>query len=260
MIGTIYILTNPSFKGLIKIGHTTRNVEERVNELNSATGVPTPFHIKLSKKVSNSQKTEAELHEYLHEWRINPRKEFFKEECFEKAADFLALLNEFGHYCLLSDRDFWIQAQDDLTQMEAEVEGLFKEDHDVEKKGNSTLLEEFQKKQDDEKRKKNKEEKIQEKTRNQEHIENQLFEKYLLSKPYPKIAKACWLPWLVSCTIIGSLLMGNFEKLTFVGAMIGFGSAFAYLPIIYGKRYEAYETRLRNKWNDENSKLYKKSA
>ncbi len=41
--GYIYILINPSMVGLVKIGKTTRDHKDRVNELSSATGVPTPF-------------------------------------------------------------------------------------------------------------------------------------------------------------------------------------------------------------------------
>jgi len=41
--GFIYILINNSMDGLVKIGKTKRDPTERINELSSATGVPTPF-------------------------------------------------------------------------------------------------------------------------------------------------------------------------------------------------------------------------
>ncbi|HAO78419.1 MAG TPA: hypothetical protein DCQ92_05465, partial [Verrucomicrobia subdivision 3 bacterium] len=41
----IYILENPSFDGVIKIGRTARDVAERVKELSSHTGVPTEFTV-----------------------------------------------------------------------------------------------------------------------------------------------------------------------------------------------------------------------
>jgi phage FluMu protein Com len=38
--GYIYILSNPRMKDLLKIGLSTRSVQERIAELSSATGVP----------------------------------------------------------------------------------------------------------------------------------------------------------------------------------------------------------------------------
>ena len=43
--GYVYILSNPWMPNLIKIGFTTRDIQERLAELNSATGVPEPFII-----------------------------------------------------------------------------------------------------------------------------------------------------------------------------------------------------------------------
>ena len=41
--GYIYILSNPTFKELYKVGKTSRDPYERAEELSSATGIPTPF-------------------------------------------------------------------------------------------------------------------------------------------------------------------------------------------------------------------------
>ncbi len=38
--GYIYIISNPSMPGLVKIGRTSRDPQTRLRELNSATGVP----------------------------------------------------------------------------------------------------------------------------------------------------------------------------------------------------------------------------
>ncbi len=40
----VYVLTNPTMPGLIKIGRTT-NLEQRVKSLSSDTGVPLPFEV-----------------------------------------------------------------------------------------------------------------------------------------------------------------------------------------------------------------------
>src|SRR5688572_6679317 len=41
--GYLYVLINPSLPGLVKIGKTNRDPEQRAAELSAATGVPTPF-------------------------------------------------------------------------------------------------------------------------------------------------------------------------------------------------------------------------
>lgn len=38
--GVVYALINPGMPGYVKIGKTKRDVEKRVNELSSSTGVP----------------------------------------------------------------------------------------------------------------------------------------------------------------------------------------------------------------------------
>lgn len=43
--GYVYILSNPSMPGLLKIGMTRFDPTRRVQELSSATGVPTQFQL-----------------------------------------------------------------------------------------------------------------------------------------------------------------------------------------------------------------------
>lgn len=42
-IGSVYILVNPAFKDLVKIGYAD-DVEKRLKILNSSSGLPDPFH------------------------------------------------------------------------------------------------------------------------------------------------------------------------------------------------------------------------
>jgi hypothetical protein len=76
IVSTFYILTNPVYPGLVKVGKTCRDVRERRDELYT-TGVPLPFDIYATFKTSKYN----ELEEYLHRkltGRINEHREFFK--------------------------------------------------------------------------------------------------------------------------------------------------------------------------------------
>jgi hypothetical protein len=74
--GYIYILSNPTMKGLLKIGLSTRSVQERIAELSSATGVPTPFELEAYFVSTDPEAHEREIHAALAEHRVKG-KEFF---------------------------------------------------------------------------------------------------------------------------------------------------------------------------------------
>jgi hypothetical protein len=71
----VYILSNPSFRGIYKVGYTTKAVEQRMGELYS-TGVPNKFRLEFCIEVSDGLKAEKHLHSKLHDYRHE--KEFFK--------------------------------------------------------------------------------------------------------------------------------------------------------------------------------------
>jgi hypothetical protein len=75
--GYLYILTNPSMPGLVKIGITTRTVDDRLSELNSATGVPDPFAVEAYFESSNPLVEESAVHTRLALSRVSG-KEFFR--------------------------------------------------------------------------------------------------------------------------------------------------------------------------------------
>jgi hypothetical protein len=76
--GYIYILTNPSMPGLLKIGKTTNSVGERAAELSSVTGIPTPFVVEYQWNTSDCDTAEARAHKRLAGWRCNQDREFFR--------------------------------------------------------------------------------------------------------------------------------------------------------------------------------------
>jgi ribosomal protein L37AE/L43A len=74
--GTIYVLSNPQMPGLFKIGFTARSIEERLSELNNATGVPASFVPECLVYSDRLEKDESEIHQALAQFRL-PNKEFF---------------------------------------------------------------------------------------------------------------------------------------------------------------------------------------
>ena len=76
--GIIYILTNPAFTNMIKIGMTSaEDVKLRMAQLYT-TGVPLPFECVYAAKVNNFEQVEKALHTAFGPDRINPKREFFE--------------------------------------------------------------------------------------------------------------------------------------------------------------------------------------
>lgn len=76
----VYVLVNGGIPGVCKIGMTTTSVNQRVKEINSATGVITPWYPVYSYKCVNSYYLEQEVHTYLENrgYRVNPNREGFE--------------------------------------------------------------------------------------------------------------------------------------------------------------------------------------
>ena len=77
--GYVYVMTNSSIEGQVKIGKTTRDPYERAKELSSATGVPTPFVVVFYKPFKDCHYAEKIIHQYLEKkgYRVNNNREFF---------------------------------------------------------------------------------------------------------------------------------------------------------------------------------------
>lgn len=75
--GWIYVLSTREFDGFLKIGMTTRTVEQRAQEINAATGVAVPFGVRRCWRVSDPAKAEKLVHATLAEFRLRADREFF---------------------------------------------------------------------------------------------------------------------------------------------------------------------------------------
>lgn len=74
--GYVYVLSNPAMPNLLKIGYTDREVDERVDELNS-TGVPVSFEVEAIFGSPNAYKDEQAIHSMLAQHRLANNREFF---------------------------------------------------------------------------------------------------------------------------------------------------------------------------------------
>ncbi|MDJ1478455.1 GIY-YIG nuclease family protein [Bacillus sp. LS15-K4] len=74
--GYLYILTNDSYPNLIKIGITSKKVEQRAKELYT-TGVPNPFSIAYQAFIDEKEVAERVIHNSLYKYRENRNREFF---------------------------------------------------------------------------------------------------------------------------------------------------------------------------------------
>lgn len=90
--GYVYVLINPSFPGMVKIGCTTRSTTERAAELSRVTGVPTPFIVAFEQAFDDCQSAEAYVHAVLSDkgHRTSANREFFSISATEAITAILA--------------------------------------------------------------------------------------------------------------------------------------------------------------------------
>jgi RNase P subunit RPR2 len=74
--GCIYVLSNPSMPGLLKIGMTEQDAFQRASELSSVTGVPEPYVVEAYFNCGELGRHEAAVHRLLSAKR-KPKREFF---------------------------------------------------------------------------------------------------------------------------------------------------------------------------------------
>jgi hypothetical protein len=73
----VYVLSNPTMPGYVKIGFTDKTPEERALQLSRSTGVILPFKVEWAFHCYNAEALEKEIHHHLQESRITGNREFF---------------------------------------------------------------------------------------------------------------------------------------------------------------------------------------
>jgi hypothetical protein len=81
--GWIYILSTRESPNLLKIGMTARSVEQRVKEINTATGIAIPFGVRQCWRVSDPSVAEKLVHDCLEQHRVRTDREFFRIDYFD---------------------------------------------------------------------------------------------------------------------------------------------------------------------------------
>lgn len=89
--GYVYVLSNPSMPGLLKIGRSINGGKKRASEIYQ-TGVPTPFYLEFEILVDDPAYIESAVHEKLSDRRVNGSREFFKADVTEAIE---AILSEY---------------------------------------------------------------------------------------------------------------------------------------------------------------------
>ncbi|MDQ2087962.1 GIY-YIG nuclease family protein [Herbivorax sp. ANBcel31] len=77
--GYVYVLINPTMPGISKVGKTTRDPQNRVEELSVATGVATPFVLVYKELFADCSFAETYIHQILEDrgYRVSENREFF---------------------------------------------------------------------------------------------------------------------------------------------------------------------------------------
>lgn len=119
--GTVYVLTNASLKGMVKIGFTTRSAAVRAKEL-STTSLPTPFEVAFeTDRIPDPRILERAVHNDLIASRIQNGREFFKVTPEEAIAAIKSLLETHNQDSnddpLPQSHTFTIEVPDGVTEL-----------------------------------------------------------------------------------------------------------------------------------------------
>ena len=115
-MGIVYVITNPEMSGLVKIGHTTQTIEQRLRDLDK-TGVPVPFECVAAWEFRDAPGVEKTLHQAFADRRVRRSREFFRVSPDQP----IAVLERFGARDVTPQSDVVDEknAADDRASLEA---------------------------------------------------------------------------------------------------------------------------------------------
>lgn len=91
----LYVASNPSFPGLVKIGWTRNNPLSRLKDLDT-TGVPEAFSLEYVACLKDAEELERKAHMRLDYCRVRQNREFFNISACDAASKIQAIAIEYG--------------------------------------------------------------------------------------------------------------------------------------------------------------------
>ncbi|MBY5635925.1 GIY-YIG nuclease family protein [Rhizobium leguminosarum] len=142
--GEVYVLSNPSMQGLLKVGYTTGTALKRASELSGVTGVPTGFKVEWALPViGDARAVEQRAHAHLVSYKAG--KEFFKVSLDDaKAAVVQSFAELYPERAMLMDQAFSRRAEAELSRradlaQQAERRAREKEEEEARKQFEQSL-------------------------------------------------------------------------------------------------------------------------
>lgn len=120
MKGWIYFASNPSLKGVLKIGYTERDPLKRLSEL-SNTSLPNNFELIYTALLEGAESVEQLLHKKLQNLRVNNGREFFSCTAVEAKNYFDELILEKKIVVLYEESNF-ISQEDEVSPFDITIE------------------------------------------------------------------------------------------------------------------------------------------
>lgn len=96
--GYVYVLTNSSTNGIVKIGKTQKSPDERARALSTASGVPAPFVVVYQAYFQDCYKAEQFVHSKLEKFRVSNNREFFQVAIHEAVDAIIEAKNNLGWF------------------------------------------------------------------------------------------------------------------------------------------------------------------
>lgn len=88
--GYVYVLSNPSIPGLLKIGQSINGGKSRASNL-FQTGLPTPFILEFEMLFNDCANAESSVHSGLSDFREAQNREFFRVSVYEAIVAILTV-------------------------------------------------------------------------------------------------------------------------------------------------------------------------
>jgi len=148
--GWVYVITNDSLKGLVKIGYTLKDPTLRSKELRSS-GIPHSYNLAYEILTINPRDVEQKTHSILKEYREN--KEWFRCSISQAVSTIKSIVNEnklyekfYDEKCNLTLHDFSSHHGDTKARISS-LETYLKRENDPVFKEQERIKQEIQEKE-----------------------------------------------------------------------------------------------------------------